>query len=180
MTMVSKTPMRIALSGRMGSGKTHFAERLLEEYGGTRLSFAAPIKDLYNRYSAKRMLGDDPLEKRHFCQAVGEGLREFDEDFWAAYLVFNLPSEGSVWVDDVRYPNEVRALEAEGFKVIRIVSPEEIRLSRLPKNTRAVDTVSGSETALDRYKFTYVFYNYYDETTAEKFLQFVKAVWRGD
>lgn len=180
MGMASKTPMRIALSGRMGSGKTYFAERLLEEYGGVRMSFASPIKDLYNRYSAKRMLGDDPLEKRHFCQAVGEGVRELDEDFWSNYLVFNLPSEGSVWVDDVRYPNEVRALEAEGFKVIRIVSPDDIRLSKLPPGTRAVDTVSGSETALDHHKFTYVFYNYYDDATVDKFLQFVKAVWRGD
>jgi len=181
MVMTKQKPIRIALSGRMGSGKTHFAEKLLESYGGVRLSFAAPIKELYSKYSEKRMLGDDPCEKRHFSQTVGEGIRLLDSEFWVGLMLERLEGEDeSVFVDDVRYPNEVRALEEEGFKVIRIVSPDEIRLSKLPAATRARDTVSESETALNHYKFTYVFYNYYDEASDEKFLQFVKAVWRGD
>lgn len=142
-------PLLIALSGKMGSGKSHFANLFVEKYGGQRLSFATPIKRMYELFCQKQMFGEDYSTKRHFCQAVGEGLREFEQDFWAYHLITNLEDGENIIVDDVRYPNEIIALKQEGFVIIRIEAPDVYRLKRLPVTTRAADIVSSSEVALD-------------------------------
>lgn len=95
---------------------------------------------------------DDYPEVRRFLQRLGQTQREFDEDFWLRIALrkveaadnWNLP----VVVTDVRYLNELLALQNVGFTAVRIVRPA----------TETGDT-HASETELDSYRTRYTLQN---------------------
>lgn len=174
--------MKIALSGKIGSGKSHLASLFQGAYGGERLSFADPVKDMFEKHEKVSLMFKS---KRDYCQALGHGLREWNHGVWVDIMVDRLSRLRSdiAIIDDVRYPNELEALEEMGFKVIRVVNRETDRLKHISERDRGATVqslVHPGELALDNHNFTYTFWNYYDDASEEKFLQFVKAVWRGD
>lgn len=169
---------RIALSGKMGSGKTHYAKIFQSAYGGERLSLATPIKSLWDNFEDREW-----SSKRHFCQLVGHGLREFDPDVWTRMFedrLIEMDGEENIIVDDVRYPNEVELLEEYGFRVVRLVVSDSDRLKHLPPDLEVRYVVDGGELALDSYKFDYQFHHRYREEDEVIFLDFVRALKRGE
>lgn len=181
--------MKIALSGKIGCGKSHLAKVFQGANGGEKLSLADPVRDMFDQHNMELHFGAYGNFKREYCQTLGHELREWNSDVWVEMLLNRLPDNdnATVIVDDVRYPNEIAALEEKGFKVIRVVNREVDRLKNVAARDRnnytetsAEHLVHPGELALDDYDFTYVFYNYYDDASEESFLQFVKAVWRGD
>ena len=111
---------RIALLGKMASGKTHYALRLLEANPKMhRLAFADPIKEL--AHDLFGMEGKD----RKLLQQIGSKMREIDENVWINTLLRRAEGYASVVVDDVRYPNEIRSLQEAGFHIRYLeVSPQ--------------------------------------------------------
>jgi hypothetical protein len=143
-------PDYIALLGAAGTGKDTVAERLVTKHGYMRLAFADPLKEL--------ALDADPLiptggkrpvcvrlsalvheygwdhckttypEVRRTLQALGQGIRGQDEDFW---LMRILPKVliaavvgARVVVADVRYRNEADSLNRAGFTLVRVDRPD--------------------------------------------------------
>ncbi|MGW9280714.1 deoxynucleotide monophosphate kinase family protein [Streptomyces diastaticus] len=155
----------IGLIGRAQSGKDSVGARLAKRYGYQRVAFADQLKraalridplivnhiDVPERLSAiVGRVGWDTAkvmhpEIRRILQHVGQTVRELDADFWIRHADpaieaadrLNLP----VVVTDVRYPNEVAALEARGFHMVRVTRP-------------GTDTPGShtSETALDDWR----------------------------
>jgi hypothetical protein len=141
----------LALIGAARSGKDTVAARLVNRFAYTRLAFADPLKDAALAFDpivgaepgvrgflpvrlsdAIQRKGwerakDEMPEVRRTLQKMGEGIREFDPDFWLRLLLdkvdaadkWNMP----VVVSDVRYPNEADALKAKGFRTVRVVRP---------------------------------------------------------
>jgi hypothetical protein len=136
----------LALIGAARSGKDTVAARLVRRFAYTRLAFADPLKDAAMAFDpfvtetqpARRLSsvihqfgwdrGKDAYpEVRRTLQRMGEGIREYDPDFWLRILLdkveaadtWNMP----VVVSDVRYPNEADALKARGFRMVRVVRP---------------------------------------------------------
>ena len=111
---------RIALLGKMASGKTHYALQLQEANPKMhRLAFADPIKEL-----AHDLFGMEDKDRK-LLQQIGSKMREIDENVWINTLLRRAEGYESVVVDDVRYPNEIRALQEAGFHIRYLeVSPQ--------------------------------------------------------
>jgi len=123
-----------ALSGKMGAGKTTIAIGLAAHYGYHRRGFADAIKD-----ATAQVLGcplthvyEQKLIFRSSLQALGQAGRAYwGEDYWVEKLLAYIEGIESEWphprgeglrfvLDDLRFPNEARALKEFGFKLVRI------------------------------------------------------------
>lgn len=173
-------PPLVGLIGKKRAGKDTFAAVLVEEFGFARVAFADPLKEMAytidpllpadgtDRYSlceAVEDMGwervkDEYPEARRFLQNLGDGVRQFDPEFWVragmakanalrtesttlyAWAKNEVATLGPypVVITDVRYPNEADAIRDAGGILVRIVRP-------------GVDDgdTHASETALDRY-----------------------------
>ena len=121
--------MRIAISGKMCSGKTSCYEYLEYKFKQAfmlentiddhlplqKLSFGKPIKDMYNHMF-------NTLEKnRNAMQTIGDSFRSIDNDVFANYLVRQCSDNKIYVVDDLRFKNEYDILKKNGFITIRLV-----------------------------------------------------------
>lgn len=142
----------IGLVGAKRAGKDTFAARLVDSHGWVRFAFADTLKDValaidpvligngleddwptYRLSNAVTDLGweeakEDP-EVRRLLQAIGVAVRDnLGTTSWidpvlreadSARLVADLP----VVITDVRFPNEVEAVERAGGKIVKIERP---------------------------------------------------------
>jgi hypothetical protein len=133
----------IGVSGLKGSGKTTLANYLVQNYGCTRVPFAAPIKDMLaalgltdeqlngseKEIKIDLLCGNSPrfamqtLGTEWGRMMIGEKIwinawRKKVETFWLGR------SDQPVVCDDVRFPNEVALIKAMGGRVIRVSRPE--------------------------------------------------------
>lgn len=143
---------RIALCGKMGSGKSHVAE-LLEGLGYQRLHFASPLK----RAAAEL----DPKPSRELLQALSEVTRRVEPHPLVEQMrrVLESTTADKLVVDDLRFPDELLVLRKAGFAVLMIDAPLDVRLERLRANGRLEDERQlnhASEVALDDYSLRVV------------------------
>jgi len=120
----------VGLTGFAGSGKSTVAQYLVEQYGFTRLSFAAPLKkmlrtlnpmleepidgevvrlsDLFALYTENELkAGPFGDEYRRLLQVLGtDCIRAVDEDFWVKAALAQITDNGKYVFDDCRFPNE--------------------------------------------------------------------------
>jgi hypothetical protein len=153
----------IAFIGKAGAGKSTAADILVERFGYEKLSFAAPLK-----------AGCATQTDRSLLQRVGHGVRALHEDFWVNLFLAEVERREVVVgygehvlpprfvVDDCRYPNEVQALKAHGFVIVRIAALQQTRIDRLKQNGKLQDEDQlnhESETALDEFHADYYLRN---------------------
>lgn len=154
------TNPNIAFVGKAGAGKTTAAQLLVDHFGYTRLSFAAPLKEI-----AVQLWGEDAKTDRDKLQKLGVAVREIDPDTWAEILeeryLTSTPDTPFV-VDDCRFPNEHDLLRYHGFLVVRVIAPKQLRIVRLEHNGKLQDETQlehASETALDGCSVDYAISN---------------------
>jgi len=146
--------MRIALCGKMASGKTTVAEYLEAVNGFERFSLAKAVKEYAN------FLFDIPEghKDRVAYQKVGDGGRKkLYENLWIDTLLHQvkLSNPKLAVVDDVRYLNEVKILQEAGWKIIKIEIDDELQVERLKKTypldwkTHANARTHASESEVD-------------------------------
>lgn len=136
----------IALVGRMASGKTTLARTLIAMYDYTRVSHADGIKEMAalaygivnktDTYEVRTLKGElELLSGREVLQGVGQTMKLFDRDFWLK-ISLNRTSHisGPVVNDDTRFVFESEALREIGFKVVRVNTPDEVRMARYVAN----------------------------------------------
>lgn len=161
--------MIIGLSGYARSGKDTAADHLVSNYGFTRYSFAAPMKeamyrlnpivysdaignfrykDLVDVYGLDKAKDSHP-EIRRLLQVFGTevGRDMFGQNFWVD-LALSSAKENLVVISDVRFKNEADGIKAAGGQVWRI-------------NRDGIGPVTNhaSEVDLDDYKFDNVLFN---------------------
>lgn len=149
----------IGLMGKAGAGKTTIA-KILKDYGYYRLSFASRIRDVAGEIWGEA--GLRPATLRGYLQGLGVAVRELDPDAWVnalfRYHRNELRSTARIVIDDVRFPNEAWRLRSEGFILIRVLSDQSTRVTRLKANGK-LDSLEqlehASETALDAYGSDY-------------------------
>lgn len=136
----------------MHTGKTTLADQLVERYGYTRCSFAAPLKAL----AAKVGL---PLNRENL-QNLGHGARELiSPDVWVDAFWNGCSNVPRIVVDDMRYPNEYESLVNADAIMVRLESSVETRWKRFQTSDKFDPSVSfeqwelaqhhSTETALD-------------------------------
>lgn len=160
--------MKIAISGKMCSGKSTVTEHIIQKYKNEgielkKLSFADPIKNV--AYEWFNMSKDPEKKDRHLLQTIGRKMREIDVNVWVNAFINHSSKFENVICDDVRFPNEVEALKNAGFIILRLDIDKETQILRLKKtyknfekHLQKLDDIS--EIALDEYrKFDYIIDN---------------------
>ena len=107
--------MKIALLGKMRSGKDTVGEYLCDTHNCKRFAFGDEVKDVINTYFPKAFENGKPRE--HY-QVIGQSFRKLNPNI-------------NIVVTDVRQPNEATELRKRGFTIIKVVAPEHIRLERI-------------------------------------------------
>jgi len=112
--------MKIAFGYKMGAGKSCACEHLISKYGGTQISFAAPIYDI-QRYAQKRC-GFVQEKDRQFLQYVGtQWARNKEPDVWVRLAMESTPTKGNSFMSDLRFPNEFEALKKNGWTCVKLL-----------------------------------------------------------
>ena len=132
--------VKIALTGKMRSGKSTVALYLVEKYGFKRFSFAEKLKK-----HANEIFGEQ-ANPRKLYQWFGQTMRQYDPDIWVrkcfesiemsrlvheTYYIEGVNGPFRVVIDDLRQQNEYERCRSEGFIIVRVTAPEEIRIDRL-------------------------------------------------
>lgn len=187
---------RIALTGKMRSGKTSAADFLFMNYGFRQVSFGDALKRVANDLfedsplyvseditescpfsdSGARVIGSK--KPRKLYQDVGTVLRQLDPDVWIRQVATTIEvyedsrSTNGIVIDDLRQPNEYEWARDNGFTIIRITSDEDARIDRI--KARGDDYVASAlshetETHSDGFDVDYEICNNgtYDEFVAE-------------
>ena len=124
--------MKVAFCGKMASGKTSIAEKLMREnQNSQKYSFAGAVKDF------SRFVYDIPenYKDRIKFQKVGDGARKYiSPDVWIDAVLHkskSAPFLENQFLDDARYRNEVIKLKEEGWTVILLDIEDELQIQRL-------------------------------------------------
>lgn len=146
-------PLRIALSGKSGTGKSGLADYLVRMHSCVKLSTSESCRRI-----SRLMFGD---EQRHHLNAIGDAFRSIDENIWVKSLTRDLAPSTGVVLDSVRHASEAMFLRSIGFEIWRTEVSEEERRHRLSgrpaEDGSAALRSHPSETELDDFEFDFVF-----------------------
>lgn len=132
--------MKVALFGKIRSGKNTVADILTEEHGFKQFAFGDGIGEIIQNYFPEAWAGGKP--RKHY-QHIGQQLRVLNEDVWVNYLLNSISVEIhmrkkfinendiNIVVTDGRQLNEAEMLRKEGFLIVKVTTPEEIRIERM-------------------------------------------------
>lgn len=138
--------MKLAITGKMRSGKDTLGEFLTEMYDFEEFKFSKGISEVIQQYfpeaSGKRKM-------RNFYQTIGQSMRSLDQDVWIKYIQKDidkyLAANGEfsdIVITDLRQKNEYKHLKDSGFIIIKIEADEDIRISRAIKANDTFDMAS--------------------------------------
>ena len=120
--------MKIAVTGKMCSGKTTLCNYLCElEPRFQIFSFGKKVKDV-----ASDLFQMDPqIKDRTLLTSIGQKMREINKDVWVNYVINQCKDVEYCLVDDLRYQNEYEALVKNGFKIIQLNISDELQEYRI-------------------------------------------------
>lgn len=128
------TVVKIALSGKMRSGKDTVADYLEMHHGFLRLAFADKLKEV-----AMDLFGMTG-KNRALLQAFGWRMCQIDRAVWVKHVLDKIPLARSVVVSDLRFPIEYNALRALGFCMVRIEVDSETQMFRVMQSEHNMPT----------------------------------------
>ena len=118
--------MKIAICGKMCSGKSTLANYIMGNYPGyEKYSFAGKVKELCSElFNMKEK--DRPL-----LINFANKMRDIDENVWINQVLKQTAGKTTCIIDDVRYQNEVDALIEDGWSFIQLNVPNELQKKRI-------------------------------------------------
>ena len=156
--------IKIALVGKMRSGKSVISRLLHEKYGFYYpLSFGNELKALAHTIFPWIPEEPKPRELYQFMNTM----RDYDEDVWIKHLAedyeFVLTKEPTgIVIDDVRQRNEFEWARDNGFIIVRVESSDELRKQRIVAEGDSYNEDSfnhKTETYVDQIKADYTIVN---------------------
>jgi adenylate kinase family enzyme len=118
--------MKIAICGKMCSGKSTLANYIMSSYPGyQKYSFAQKVKELCSELFA--MEGKDRVLLINFANKM----RDIDGNVWVNQVLKQTEGKDNCIIDDVRYQNEVDALIEDGWSFIQLNVPNELQKKRI-------------------------------------------------
>ena len=106
--------MKIAICGKMCSGKSTLANHIMRTFPGyQKYSFAKRVKELCVE------LFDMKGKDRELLIKFANSMREIDPNVWIKQVLKETKDKENCIIDDVRYQNEVNALIHDGWKIIQ-------------------------------------------------------------
>ena len=148
----------VAIVGKMGAGKSSLANFLVDVHKYTRVANAGALKALaqmaYGPIDKGQTYGvvskglaisltgsnlgpykDNFIERevsgREILQGLGQVVKEFDRDFWLKAMVRDMETKTPPFVcDDTRFPFEADFLRENGWIIVKLYVPKEVRAAR--------------------------------------------------
>jgi dephospho-CoA kinase len=129
---------KIALTGKLRAGKDEVAQHLYIRHGFNRVAFGDALKRQAHEVFPWIPQSSKP---RALFQAFGQLMREIDPDVWVKHAEravngavdfrVNTGAERvGIVLTDVRQANEVAWCRENGFTLIRVTAPDEVRIAR--------------------------------------------------
>jgi len=136
--------VKLAICGRMRSGKDAVAAHLTQQYGFVRFAFGDGIRKVCRELFPDQMAdgpGGVKRKPRALLQGVGQAMRAFDPDVWVRQTLEEIAYQAEedeitgnaprYVITDLRQPSEYDRLRSEGFVIIRVTCREDIRRQRM-------------------------------------------------
>lgn len=134
--------IKIAISGKMCSGKSYCARMIKEKYSSRAkvFSFAGKLKQVTHDLFFDKFIGSGVGSERTISQMhknrrlyveVGQRMREIDPMVWVNHVVKDSRGCDFAVVDDLRFKNEMNALKKDGWKIVRLKITKEEQIKRL-------------------------------------------------
>lgn len=129
---------KILLVGQLRAGKSEVADHLRYEHSFTEIAFGGMLK-YYAKHIFTHANGKDeatPRKPRALYQQFGELCRQIDPLVWVKHADFAYQQAVSdsrtkgIVVSDGRQPHEISWARDNGFVVIRVTAPDELRKAR--------------------------------------------------
>ena len=117
--------MKIAICGKMGTGKTYIADYITKKYDFRKASFAKRLKTLAEE------LFDMTHKDRGLLIDLATKMREIDSRVWIKAMFRDIKNYENIVLDDLRLNNEYITLKESGWFIIKIDIDENERISRL-------------------------------------------------
>jgi dephospho-CoA kinase len=130
--------IKIALTGKMRSGKDTVAKHLFIDHDFDRVAFGDALKK--NAHATFPWVSE-VSKPRALYQSYGQLMRQIDPDVWIKHAEQTVDvwinmrvNDGAervgVVITDLRQPNEYGWARANGFTIIRVTAPDEDRIAR--------------------------------------------------
>lgn len=133
----------VAIFGAMYSGKSTIAAALVDA-GYVRVSFAGPLKNVaslaygqVDKGKSYNVFSPDcgsvvSISGRQILQEIGEAVKDVDRDFWVKCFLRDSKRylDQPLVLDDGRFQFELEALRNEGYLIVAVDTPQEVRLAR--------------------------------------------------
>lgn len=148
--------MKIAIYGKIRSGKTVACEHLKDRLNCEVIEFSGALQEaldiMYPQHKGTK--------NRELLISVGQHMRKLDEDVWTNVVKhkINNSKRENILVAGTRQQNEYQMLRKEGFKFIKITADEDIRIERCKNlnDTFDVSTMHNeTEKILDSFRIDY-------------------------
>lgn len=152
--------MKIALTGKMRSGKDTVAERIIFRYGLKEFKLSSGISDTIDL-----LFGRNPDNKNRLqYQFIGQTMRQLDQEVWLKYTMKKIQSAGSsqIIISDLRQENEEEFLRKRGFIIIKVESEDSLRKQRIVDSGdifNEEEFYHETETSVDNIKEDYIITN---------------------
>lgn len=161
---MSKRYPRLAICGQLRAGKDEVANYLEDQYGFYRVAFGDKLKEAFHAIYTD--VPKEPKPRRGY-QVFGQACREFDPYVWIKHALnraLEINEAYPVVITDLRQPNEYIALMAAGFRFIKVVASESVRLERCQAAGDVMtlaDLQHDTEQHVERMKEDYLIINEY-------------------
>jgi dephospho-CoA kinase len=148
-------PIRLALVGKSGSGKTHAGEFLSKQLGIRNIKTGAICREI-----ARLLFGN---EDKRSTQILDDALTPIDPSIFVKAALRSVSEQEGFVLDALRFGDDLLLARQHGCHVIRLAAPESVRVARLKARGQVFDSeVDGnhrSETELDQVQVDYEIMN---------------------
>lgn len=156
-----KNKIKIALAGKMRSGKDAIGEYAVNKYGFVRYAFGDQVREVCSYLFPEQMKDKKP---RQILQRTGQFCRSIDEDIWVnrCFNEMSCDNFDRIIITDLRQPNEYQRCKKEGFTIIKIEADDNIRLERMNRlgDIFTIEDLNHeTEQYIDTFEYDYVINN---------------------
>lgn len=161
--------VKIAICGRLRSGKDTVGNHLYIKYGFSTVAFGDALKK--NAHAIFPWVSE--FSKPRALYQFMNVMREYDEDVWIKHAERAVKgaidfragigeAQVGVVITDLRQPNEYEWARANGFTIVRITAPDDYRIARAKiagDSFTESDLEHETESHIDGYTSDYEIYN---------------------
>jgi len=149
------TIINVALSGMSGSGKTTFANHLINNYNFTLCNTGKTCRKICNI-----LFGN---ESKTLLNQVTDALKTIDKNIWFKKALSEINQSIPTVVDSMRFKDDYLFMKEQGFILVKVQCHQNLIIDRLKKRGQKInpeiDFKHKSEIELEHLQFTHTLSN---------------------